>query len=85
MTTPCTKPGNTRAVLTGLMAANPQAGQRHRLAICCRGAQCGLLCERLVKGPGKAAVYCVDVVANTRIALYPALADPAFVCPEGRF
>lgn len=56
-----------------------------RLSLCCRASACGRLCTRLVKGPGKANVYCVDVRGGTRRNLYEALADPAFVCPDGVF
>lgn len=57
----------------------------YRLGLCCRATQCGRLCKRLVKQPGKAGVWCVDVVANTRTNLYQALAKPNFTCPDGVF
>ncbi len=57
----------------------------YRLGLCCRATQCGRLCKRLVKQPGKAGVWCVDVEANTRTNLYQALAKPNFTCPDGVF
>jgi len=56
-----------------------------RLACCCRASRCGRLCNRLVKAPGAAKVYCVAVKTGTKTLLYRALADPDFACPEGRF
>ena len=58
---------------------------RDRLSICCRASQCGRICYRLVKQPGKAGVYCVDIVTNSKTGLYEALTDRDFKCPEGCF
>ncbi len=57
----------------------------YRLGLCCRATEYGRLCKRLVKQPGKAGVWCVDVVANARTNLYLALAKPSFTCPDGIF
>jgi len=56
-----------------------------RLAACCHASNCGRLCPRLIKQPGKTGVWCVDLAAHTSTDLYAALSDPAFHCPEGRF
>ena len=56
-----------------------------RLSICCRATECGRICRRLVKQPGKAGVWCVDIVSGVKVGLYEALARGDFRCPEGRF
>jgi ferredoxin len=63
----------------------PEAEFRRRLQICCRASNCGRLCPRLVKQPGKAGVWCVDIQTGGKTELYRVLADPAFKCPEERF
>ena len=69
---------------------NDRGGQLHRLRICCSATDCGLLCKRLVKGPGRSQVICMDMPMSPGTGpgyanLYAALRDPAFECPEGRF
>jgi len=56
-----------------------------RLTLCCRATQCGRICRRLIKQPGKAGVWCVDLPAGQKVNLYDALAQPEFQCPEGVF
>jgi NAD-dependent dihydropyrimidine dehydrogenase PreA subunit len=56
-----------------------------RLSVCCRATECGRICRRLVKQPGKAGVWCVDIVTNAKVGLYKALAKNDFRCPEGHF
>ncbi len=56
-----------------------------RLSVCCRATQCRRLCDRLVKQPGKAGVYCVDIPAGRMVNLYDHLARHDFRCPEHRF
>ena len=63
----------------------PAAEFQRRLTICCRASKCGRLCPRLIKQPGRAGVWCVDIQTGSRIYLYEALADPAFKCPQERF
>ena len=58
---------------------------RRRLLICCHATRCGRICSRLVKQPGKAGVWCVDVETRGKIELYRALADPDFKCPQQHF
>lgn len=53
--------------------------------ICGRATDCGRLCKRLVKAPGLGQVHCVDIATGEKTELYPALEDPDFHCPEGRF
>ena len=62
-----------------------RAAFRQRLAICCRGTECGRLCENLVKGPGKALVWCTDLETGAKVSLYPSLADADFRCPRNLF
>ncbi len=57
----------------------------YRLGLCCRATECGRLCKRLVKQPGKAGVWCVDVESSTSTNLYQALAKSHFTCPDGVF
>ena len=68
-------------------APEPDGGAllRWRLDLCCTASKCGRLCSRLVKQPGKAGVYCVDVRTGQHCDLYESLAEPDFVCPEGLF
>lgn len=74
-----------REVIAELFASgNVRAARRHRLNQCLFATDCGRLCEKLVKGPGKVA-YCVDVQTGAKVDLYPALEDEEFTCPEGRF
>ena len=56
---------------------------RQRLTWCCRASDCGRICERLIKGPGKMLVSCADVNTGEQIDLYAAIADPTFQCPAG--
>jgi len=58
---------------------------QQRLTACCQASPCGRICERLIKQPGKAGVYCVDIETGEKVHLYDALADPSFACPKGRF
>jgi MinD superfamily P-loop ATPase len=58
---------------------------RERLSLCCQTTQCGRICERLTKQPGRVGVWCVDVAAGEKLNLYEALARPEFVCPKGVF
>jgi ferredoxin len=58
---------------------------RHRLSICCSATQCGRLCSRLIKQPGKAGVFCVDIQTNEITDLYAALNSSIFHCPEEKF
>lgn len=78
------KPGKTREVLAGLMAKNPEAGARHRLAICCHRSDCGWPCSRMVKGPGL-MVWCVDAATGEKFDLRFVLPNPAWACPEEAF
>jgi hypothetical protein len=59
----------------------------HRLFQCTHASDCRKLCERMVKEPGVAGVFCVDITTSPiqKIALYPVLEDPDFSCPRGRF
>ena len=75
----------TRKVIQGLFArGESKAAVFHRLAQCLHASDCGRVCERFVKGPGKVA-YCVDVQTGAKTELYPALENEEFACPEGRF
>lgn len=75
----------TRLGVEGLFASgNIKAAFRHRLNQCLRASDCGRVCERFVKGPGKLA-YCVDAQTGEKVLLYPALEDEHFACPRGRF
>ena len=74
-----------RAYLRGLVERDAAAGARHRLSHCTHATDCGRLCERLVKAPGKALVWCVDFETGDRTPLYESLARPEFHCPRGRF
>ena len=56
-----------------------------RLLVCCRATECGRICQRLVKQPGKAGVWCVDILTNAKNSLYEALSRSDFQCPEGHF
>jgi ferredoxin len=68
------------------MARQRQEGEfRRRFMICCQATRCGRICSRLVKQPGKAGVWCVDIQTLEKIELYPALGDPDFACPERHF
>ena len=66
-----------------------QADSKHLFAVrfnwCAHASGCNRLCAQLLKGPGVAAVQCVDLKTGDTVDLYPALADPAFRCPAGRF
>ena len=76
----------TRDVLHKRFAGGRQSqAAKHRLALCLRATDCHRLCEQLVKAPGKASVYCVDIETGEKTELYPALEDPAFACPKGLF
>ena len=90
MKRPCPKRSLVRrdvgAAIARLFArGKPEAAFRHRLAQCLHASDCGRLCERLVKAPGKSSVWCVDVPTGERVELYPALEREDFHCPEGRF
>ena len=79
-----------KAIAVLFKRGNVKGGKLHRLRICCSATDCGLLCERLIKAPGKARVVCMDLPLSPGTGLgwtnlYAALADPAFKCPEGRF
>ena len=75
-----------REMIGELFAAEQSAAAfKHRLFQCTHATGCGRLCERLVKQPGKAGVYCVDVKTGEQIDLYTALEAPAFACPMGLF
>ena len=74
-----------RAYLRGVIERDPAAGAKHRLAYCTHATDCGRLCERLVKAPGKALVWCVDIETGERRPLYESLADTEFRCPLGLF
>jgi len=76
----------TREIITGLFArGQAQAAFTHRIGQCVHASDCGRLCERLVKAPGKALVWCVDPQTGERTELYPALEDAGFRCPQARF
>ena len=87
----CTKarkgtPGRRRAVIAAVFAkGNIKAAARHRLFQCYHASPCGRACERFVKAQGKALVWCEDPETGERTLLYPALEDPNFRCPDGRF
>lgn len=61
-----------------------KAGAWHRLQQCLHATDCGRVCERLVKAPGK-MVWCVDVKTGAKVELYEALERAEFQCPERRF
>ena len=61
------------------------AALRHRLNQCCHGTECGRLCTWLIKAPGVALVHCTHPDHPEPLLLYPALEDPEFACPLGRF
>jgi len=94
--TPCNQrpAGSSREVLAAMYAGlaaregDEKARQglmRHRLHHCLAASTCGRLCPRLVKDPGTAGVWCVDLAVGTKTLLYPALESLAFECPEKRF
>jgi hypothetical protein len=76
-----------RGVVGGLFAAGKsKPAARLRQEICLHATECGLICERLVKGYGKAQVHCVDPDTGKAVAtLYEALENPEFTCPIGLF
>jgi len=86
---PSNKPADLREALLRMhdsaAARDPQRAaamlRLHRLAVCCRGSECGRLCEHLVKAPGVAQVYCVGADGEKR-ELYPSLEARAFACPK---
>jgi hypothetical protein len=57
----------------------------HRMMVCNSASPCGCWCARLVKGPGVAEVYCVDLVLGTKTELHSALERLEFECPKGLF
>lgn len=73
------------AAICGDSADSPDALFRWRLDVCCKASQCGRICPRLIKQPGKAGVYCVDIQTGRRHNLYDSLADSNFNCPAGLF
>ena len=89
------KPQSTRKSIAALFergnvkGGNVKGGKLHRLRNCCSATDCGLLCTRLVKAPGRSPVICMDAPDSPgsapHVNLYAALADPDFKCPEGRF
>ena len=81
-----TSASRTREIIARLFAAgNAKAAFAHRLAQCCHGSDCGRLCPNLVKAPGVAAVYCVNLDDGTKRELYSALEDADFACPRSLF
>lgn len=56
--------------------------RKHRLMWCCTATECGRICERLVKGPGKQA-HCVDIESGRSIDLYALIASQDSSCPMG--
>ncbi len=84
---PTTHPATATAPASQLPSeatADPHADDifHYRLGLCCCATQCGRLCKRLVKQPGKAGVWCVDVEAKARTNLFQALARPDFTCSD---
>lgn len=79
-------PAETRGLIQALFARGAGlAAFKHRLAQCLHASDCGRICERLVKWPGKSLVCCVDSKTGEKTLLYPALESKDFRCPEGRF
>lgn len=75
-----------RAVIAGIFERNgPEIALRQRLMLCATATECGRLCERLIKGPGKTQVTCVDPESGQQTSLYECLIDPEFQCPLRRF
>ena len=69
-------------------ATTPKELFIHRFARCCHATQCGRLCERMVKGPGKSQVQCWMNFPNTPAAmldLYAKLHERDFFCPADLF
>jgi len=85
-------PTDTRALLLAMYDKLVSKGRdgkdallKQRLAQCTHASECGRLCERLVKAPGKSQVFCVNIDSGEKIELYLALGRLEFECPEGRF
>ncbi len=57
----------------------------YRFSRCVHATGCNRLCERLVKQPGKAGVFCVNVATGEKTDLYAALENPDFECPKKLF
>ena len=75
-----------RAMIAEIFSAGKvKQAVSHRLFQCTHATDCNRLCERLVKGPGKAAVWCVDVETGLKTNLYPSLEYPEFRCPKSLF
>ncbi|MDD4890331.1 MAG: hypothetical protein PHU85_10415 [Phycisphaerae bacterium] len=70
------------------IAGTPRELFIHRFSRCCHATDCGRLCERLVKGPGKDSVQCWSNYpaspADMR-HLYESLQERTFACPAGLF
>jgi hypothetical protein len=84
---PCREPSNMREQILRL-AQTPAELFVHRFTRCCHATACNRLCERLVKGPGAAAVQCWTNYPDSPAAmehLYAALERREFICPIGRF
>ncbi len=58
--------------------------RRHFLQ-CTHASECGRLCPCLVKGPGVANVWCVDLETGEKVPLYDVLKKPEGACRLGRF
>ena len=85
MTCPKKVPEARKQTIAKLFAGgNAKAAAWHRLQQCLRASDCGHLCDRLVKGPGKLA-FCVEIHTGAKVELYPALERQEFGCPENRF
>ena len=57
---------------------------RVRFNWCVHATACGVLCDYLIKAPGKALVYCSGGEGDPFLLL-PALKDRGFHCPRGLF
>ena len=81
-----TAPLTTHEVITKLFAdGRTDLAAMHRLGQCVRATKCNRICERLVKGVGKADVRCVNPETNTMVMLYEAIIRPNWHCPKGLF
>ena len=75
----------TRDLIASLFSkGNVATAAKHRLSQCLHASDCGRVCERFVKAPGK-IVWCVDIKTGVKVELYEALEHASFHCPRGLF
>ena len=77
--------GIQKAAKAWFSCGKPDLARKTRLACCVTASPYEMICEQLVKAPGKALVYCVDPETGEKVKLYPALLKLDFVCPRGLF